>query len=519
MMIITPQTDTVPATLLNTVAPTFDSSKAPVKNTVKKQANTTNTAVRSAALVTTEQNSQKLDDQPVDWERYIMELQRVMWMITEDKTLAGCHRWRDGCTTGVGAVWRGDKPGRFVGLQNSHSVAGSPMAALAILRRWNAELTHALETWLEQDKRHSVAFMTLTLSHIKGQGLDVLLDAAKKCWTSSTSGSGAWNGNKKDGTLGDKARYGVKYWVKSLEVTEGANGWHPHFHVVFMLDRVLSDDELASFKARLHGRWAGKARRLGLKSPSAVRGVDVQQLKQGDSAAELAGYLTKGMVAGLGSEITGGALKSARAGNRTPFQILESLAVDMATTGRYNPRDVALWREWEKVTKGTSFLTWMHGAKAALGVLDMDEAAAADLAQQQDDGAEARLVGAIEPESWKLIASDIDKRLQVQHSLAAEHVETARKQFAAACDELGLEYRLLDAPVTYESLDAVKRLDSALGRPEVRAEANPSGAAEMYREYALERALVIADMYREYTQGREHEYALELDAGYLPGMG
>lgn len=52
----------------------------------------------------------------------------------------------------------------------------------------------------------------------------------------------------------------------------------------------------------------------------------------------------------------------------------------------------------------------------------------------------------------------------------------------------------------------------------MRNEANPPGAAEMYREHVRERALAIADIYREYTQGREHEHALELDAGYLPGM-
>lgn len=516
MMIITPQTDTVPATLLNTVAPTFDSSKAPVKNTVKKQANSTNTAVRSAALVTTETTSHKLDASAGDWERRAMDLQRVMWKITDIKALAGCHRWRAPGANAVGAVWRGAKSGRFMGLQDSHSVWGSPMAALKIIRTRRNEVMHAVKEWFEQGQQHTVVFLTATLRHKAEQGLDVLWDALAECWSAATSGSGAWNGNKR--YEGDKRRFGVKHWVKSVEVTHGSNGWHPHMHVLLFLKRPLSDDELAALKARFYVRWARKAQQLGLEAPNVARGVDVQQLKHGDNPSDLAGYLTKGMVSGLSAESTAGALKQARGGNRTPFQVLETMANGLAVDGRFSPRDVALWREWERVSQGRRFMAWSKGAKNALGVLDMDDAAAADLAEREDDGDDARLVGAITPESWKLIASDIDKRLQVQHSLAAEHVETARKQFAAVCTELGLEYHLLDAPVTYEGMDAISRLDSALGRPEVRNEANPPGAAEMYREHVRERALAIADMYREYTQGREHEHALELDAGYLPGM-
>lgn len=504
----------MPATLLNTVAPTFDSSKAPVK----KQVNSTTAGAHSAPLVATELTSHKPDDAaPFDWERHAIKLQRVMWGITQSLALAGCHRWRAPGATAVGAVWRGNKSGRFMGLQDSRSVWGSPMAAMKILRTRRNEVMHAVNEWFEQGKQHTVLFLTVTLRHKVGQGLKSLWGALRKCWSAATSGDRGWTGYGK--YKGDKDTFGIEHWVTSVEVTHGSNGWHPHMHVLLCLRRPLSDDELAAFKARFYARWARKAVKLGLEAPSAARGVDMRQLKRGDDPAELAGYLTKGMVSGLGSEITGGALKQARNGNRTPFQILESLLVAKENTGRYTPRDVALWREWETGSYRQRFMSWSDGAKAALGVLDMNDKQAAEQAEREDDGDDARLVGAITPESWKLIASDIDKRLQVQHSLAAEHVETARKQFAAACDELGLEYRLLDVPVTYEGMDAISRLDSALGRPEVRNEANPPGAAEMYREHVRERALAIADIYREYTQGREHEHALELDAGYLPGMG
>lgn len=518
-MILTPQSDVTPPAPAERVAPLFDSAKNialtsdnkepsrakkighnSVHTTVSANATATTTGAHSAPLVTTETTSHK-PALAEDWQRLPLELQRVVWEITNDKALAGCHRWRAGGAEGVGVVWRGNKAGRFMGLQNSHSVWGSPLAALQITRARRDELMQAMATWNDAGQDHSVLFLTLTLRHDSKQDLAALWDALGECWSATTSGSGGWAGTK--AYAGDKRRFGIAHWVKSVEVTHGDNGWHPHLHVALFLERRLSDAEVESLRGRMFARWSKKAVKLGLKAPSAARGIDLQQAKKGDDLGELAGYLTKGMVSGLGSEIAGGAMKQARGGNRTPFQVLETMAADKAEHGRYSPRDVAIWREWEVTSKGRRFMAWSKGAKDALGVLDLDDAAAAELAERADDGDDAEVVATLSKESWELINRDIDARLEIQRAVKAESVGVARKQLIAVLERMGLEYRLVSAPVHHEGLDIWQRLNSAYGRAEVRAEA-AAVKAERPLEWsaaAAERAAEIAEMYRAYLVG------------------
>lgn len=358
-----------------------------------------------------------------------------------------------------------------------------------------------MEAWTGADSRHSVMFLTLTLRHDSKQDLVALWDALGDCWSATTSGSGGWTGTKT--YAGDKRRFGIAHWVKSIEVTHGKNGWHPHVHVALFLERTLSDDEIDVLQARMFKRWSDKAVKLGLKAPSAVHGIDLQQVKKGADLGELAGYLTKGMVSGLGAEVAGGAMKEARGGNRTPFQVLETLAGDKAEHGRYSPRDVAIWREWEHVSKGKNFMTWSKGMKKELGAIEVSDAEAAALAEQADDGDDAEVVATLSKESWELINRDIDARLEIQRAVKAESLVIARKQLVAVLERLGLEYRLVSAPVHHEGLDIWQRLNSAYGRAEVRAEAAAVNAERplVWSAAAAERAAEIAEMYRAYLVG------------------
>lgn len=484
-------------TASNTIERAKNNFATPSDSSRNHSLNSTTAGAHSAPLVTTETTSHNVSEAPTDWERRPLELQRVMWGITDDKTLAGCHRWRAGGAQQVGIVWRGNKAGRFMGLQNSHSVWGSPLAALQITRARRDELMQAMTTWNDAGQHHSVLFLTLTLRHAVALGLSVTWDALGKCWSAATSGSGGWTGTKT--YAGDKRRFGIAHWVKSVEVTHGDNGWHPHLHVALFLERELGANEVVTLKKRLFKRWATKAVKLGLKAPSAARGIDLQQSKRGADLEELAGYLTKGMVSGLGAELTGGALKDARNGNRTPFQVLETMAADKASTGRYSPRDVAIWREWEVTSKGRRFMAWSRGAKDALGVLDLDDAAAAELVEREDDGDAAALVATLTEESWQMINRDIDARLDIQRAVKADRLSIARKQLIAVLEAKGLAYRLVTAPIHHESVDIWQQLDSAYGRAEVRAEAAAMNS-EMMQDYCTERAAGIAEMYQAYLQ-------------------
>lgn len=437
----------------------------------------TTTKARSAALVTTETTSHSNDGaelarecdqlkQSEDWQQHVMDMQSVMWQITKVKSLAGCHRWRMNTAKEVGIKWRKGSRGRFVGLQNSHSVWGSPLAALGIIRGRRAEVQAALDSHVKAGG--GALFMTLTLRHKRGHDLGKLWDALGKCWTKTTSGSGAWNGTKR--YEGDKRRYGIAHWIKSVEVTTGPNGWHPHLHIIMLTERTLSDDEMSSLAGRMRERWINAALNEGLAAPSKARALDVQQLAAGATTANLAGYLTKGMISGLAAEGTGGQIKAARGDNRTPFQVLEDMAAAKAQGNAFNPSDVAIWHEWEQASHRRRFMAWSNGAKAALGIADLTDEEIFNLVEEQDDRAadQVELIAAIAPHDWQRVQSNASTRMFIVKAVeGAETAEQARRLVLVALEAVGISGRAVSAPVQHERLDALACLDSASGRPEV----------------------------------------------------
>lgn len=422
-----------------------------------------------------------------------------------DKTLAGCHRFAAPGVVEIGAVYRGNKAGRFSGLQNSKSVWGSPMAAYPIIRGRTEALKVGMKNHRADNADHSFVFVTLTSPHNRSQKLKDLIKASKTGWKAIRSG-GAYTGKN-----GDAARFGIMGWAMAPETTVGENGWHHHLHAVFFLERDLSETELEAFEARLFERWSNNFYDLGMKRPSLKHGVDVQQVAKGADTDELAGYLTKGMLSGLGAELTGGAFKQARGGNRNMFQVLETMA-DAEDAGQpYDARDVSLWLEWEKASKGEHFFRSDAYVKEMIGLGDLSDSEVADMVEQADDleeslttegdpsEVEPRLVATVDKCNWKKISSDVDARVRLMKALKAENWRTAQKQFALACDELGVKYRLVTAPIRYESMDIWQQLDSAYGRAEVRAEAAAVNS-EMMQDYCTERAAEIAEMYQAYLQ-------------------
>lgn len=437
----------------------------------------TTTQARSAVLVTTETTSHStigaaaarecdLHKQVYDWQQHVMDMQAVMWQITRVKALAGCHRWRVDKAQDIGIKWRKGGRGRFVGLQNSHSVWGSPLAALGIIRGRRAEVQLALDTHVKAGG--SALFLTLTLRHKKGHDLARLWDALGRCWTKATSGSGAWNGTKS--YEGDKARFGIEHWIKSVEVTTGPNGWHPHLHVIMLTERTLSDEEMDVLAGRMRDRWIKAALKEGLAAPSKARALDVQQLAAGGTTDSLAGYLTKGMISGLAAEGTGGQIKAARGDNRTPFQVLETMARDKAEGYAFNPADVALWHEWEQASHRRRFMAWSAGTKAYFGIDELTDEELFELVEAQDDKAakEVEIIAAITSNDWERIQSNVAARMSIAKAVeVAETAEQARRLVLDALDRIGIVGRAVSAPVIHERMGAVARLDSAVGRPEV----------------------------------------------------
>lgn len=443
------------ATIANRCTPATSTPGRPARTT-------TNTAPLG-----NRENSRPVQVDDGFWTRHLWRLQRAVWKVTRLKAIRECHRLPvpEAAEVSVNRTGKGGR-GRFGGLRNSHSVWASPIAAVGIARGRQAEVREAAERWLGEDPRHAVAMLTLTVRHRHGESLEQLLDGLAKAWARVVSN------RVYKGADGIRARYGLTHNCWFLEVTHGDNGWHPHRHMVLLLDRALSDDELAALKGELHALWADKVTSIGLRAPSEAHGVDLQQVAtDADGAAAVSTYAAKGMFAGLSAEVTGGSVKRARNGNRTPFQILEDIAARLEAGEEPDPRDVALWHEYERATRGRKQRRWSNGALKALGMearADEELEELEELASPEEQAEEPTALVSIPRESWRALSWRVDARLEVLEAANSGNTpEEAVRAVTGVLDRLGVTYRRV--MVQHEFTEMIT--PTALNSPVVAAEA------------------------------------------------
>lgn len=136
--------------------------------------------------------------------------------------------------------------------------------------------------------------------------------------------------------------------IRALEVTNGNNGWHPHFHIIIINKNqvVIEEGEKQILKM-----WKNACISVGLPLPN-EHGVN---LKNHDKCAE---YIAKW---GLSSEMAKGSEKDGSHGNCSPFQLLDlNNAGDIAAGEKF--------QEFAKEFKGKRQLVWSKGLKSLLKV-------------------------------------------------------------------------------------------------------------------------------------------------------
>lgn len=244
-------------------------------------------------------------------------------------------------------------PAHYSGTERCGSISACAVCAPIIRNERAAEISRAV---IEHQKSGgSLVFVTLTLRHQKKHKLADSLDAVISGWQGLLRGK-AW------GTF--KERHQVNGYIRSVEVTYGKNGWHPHIHAIFFLDAPPSDASLAEFEDKLFTRWKKLVTRdNGDFAPTQVSGIDCQLVDE--SGAVLAAYVSKLQEEktskwGVSAEMTRGDLKDGRASSLIPFQL-----IDLGKT--------ALWVEYVKATKGRRIITWSKGLKDRYKVEEKDD--------------------------------------------------------------------------------------------------------------------------------------------------
>ncbi len=253
------------------------------------------------------------------------------------------------------------------------------MCAATIRNYRSVEISRAAAAWIGAG--NEAYFLTFTARHVSVMALASLLDLISAAFRSVIRGR-PWR-RLCDGL-------GIVGTIRSLEVTHGLNGWHPHLHVLLFVEGGLDDRGLAAlyryFKgerlggAEIPGAWGRfiesvcrdcgkrKVRNVRAKdpcvcggrayeAPSYQHGVDIERCYSAEDAAR---YLVKTQEGkSPGNEMARSDMKTSRPDHRVPFQIL-------ASAGEGDEADARLWHEFESATKARKCITWSRGLRDAI---------------------------------------------------------------------------------------------------------------------------------------------------------
>ena len=138
----------------------------------------------------------------------------------------------------------------YSGLQVCASVWGCPVCSGKITERRRIELVGAVAT--AKAKGWQVFLLTLTVPHGLGDELGAMLDKMMAAWRKTT--------NDRVGRS-IRAAIGLEGTVRALEVTDGANGFHPHFHVLLFISSNVTTDTV---QQAYTGLWINACVKAGL---------------------------------------------------------------------------------------------------------------------------------------------------------------------------------------------------------------------------------------------------------------
>ena len=250
------------------------------------------------------------------------------------------------------------------------SVWGCPVCAAKIQQRRRLEVQAVIDR--AESAGLAVAMVTFTFPHYRFDNLDDLFKRQALAFKYLRAGR-AWVEFKKT--------VGLFGFIRSLEVTHGVNGWHPHTHELFICDPAA----LPLLRRLLVPLWLSACEKAGLLGSDVdafiLRAVDVSLNGGGD-------YLQKMDNWTIAHELTVQSIKLGKNGSITPFGLLQ----------RQADGDDKLFVDYVKATKGKRQLFFSKGLKSWAGVDDIEDATLAD-----DSLVPADLLGLLDADQWRIV--------------------------------------------------------------------------------------------------------------------
>lgn len=295
----------------------------------------------------------------------------------------------------------------FKGLQVCASVWACPCCAAKISERRRVELGAGLANW--RAAGGYALLTTFTLSHDRDHSLTSVLAMLQRARELTTTG--------RDGRV-LRARFPYAGSVRSLEVTFGRNGWHPHLHVLYFFRKPIN---VAEFTDHLKSRWSAHVANLG-GFASYEHGVDVRFTNE-DVAAYVAKWGREPTWTAA-HELAKAPVKRGRADSCTPYQLLLLAALGWPGAGE-------LWVDYAINFKGERQLRWSNGMRVLAG-LAATEKTDGELAEEEQD-AGAMLLAQLNSDEWRIVLAQ-DARAELLQVGASGDVE----QVYAFLERLGI---------------------------------------------------------------------------------
>ena len=267
----------------------------------------------------------------------------------------------------------------FSGLVTCGSVWACPLCAAKIQERRRSEIEAGMEA---MKARGLVPVMvTFTFPHYSHQVLAELIAQQALAFKRLRSGR-TWQALQRS--------IGFDGLIRSLEVTHGHNGWHPHTHEIWFLQP--GHDGLA-LKAKIARLWARACNAAGLLGdvfdPAFMcHSVDVR------SDVDCGDYLAKQDDSrrwGMAHEVAKATSKQGRAKGVHPHHFLM----------RGEQGDDRRFVEYVNAMKGRRQLFWSHGLKEKCAISEVTDEA---LAQQIEEG--AALLALIPATAWRYVVGN-----------------------------------------------------------------------------------------------------------------
>lgn len=264
------------------------------------------------------------------------------------------------------------KDATFFGHQTCKNSWACPVCSIKRMHRHSIRIAAAIDAL---HKTGQVPIMiTFTVMHNRFMSCKETTDILYAAWKLFIH-----RGNKKSAHCNDiyssfRSDCGSIHHVRVAEVTYGSHGWHPHFHVLFWVNKFRVG-VASKYETKLRRRWDDCVKQATLKIWKIVRpelsdkaalnkfcklmrhaNPESKSLYMSRTATgQLLIQQSSSYVCGWSAdkELTGSGLKTARAGHYTPIQILE-MAYKLPV-GRERDNWLSLYVDFLCAVTGTSF--------------------------------------------------------------------------------------------------------------------------------------------------------------------